>query len=52
LKPVKRRELIRRLRKLGFEGPYSGAKNQFMVRADRTARIPNPRIVQTLVSRF
>ncbi len=40
--PVSRRELVRRLRALGFEGPFAGAKHQFMVRGDRTVRIPNP----------
>jgi len=29
--PCKRREFIRRLRKLGFDGPYSGTRHQFMV---------------------
>ena len=29
--PCKRNEFIRRLRKLGFDGPYSGSKHQFMV---------------------
>lgn len=40
--PIKGRELIRYLRKLGFEGPYSGGKHQFMVKGDITLRIPNP----------
>jgi predicted RNA binding protein YcfA (HicA-like mRNA interferase family) len=39
---VDRRELIRCLRQLGFEGPYSGGKHQFMVKGDVTLRIPNP----------
>ena len=42
LTPASRAELIRRLRRLGFEGPYSGGKHAFMVRGDRTLRIPNP----------
>jgi predicted RNA binding protein YcfA (HicA-like mRNA interferase family) len=42
LKPIKRRELIGYLKQLGFEGPYSGAKHQFMIRGDRTVRVPNP----------
>lgn len=29
--PCKRRDFIRKLRKLGFEGPYSGTRHQFMV---------------------
>ena len=42
LHPVSRRAVIRRLRGLGFDGPFAGAKHQFMVRGDRTVRIPNP----------
>lgn len=30
-RPCKRRDFIRRLRGLGFEGPYSGTRHQFMV---------------------
>ena len=40
--PIPRRNLIRYLRQLGFEGPFSGGKHQFMVRYDVTLRIPNP----------
>lgn len=40
--PIKRRELIRCLRQLGFEGPYSGGKHQFVVRGGVTVRVPNP----------
>ena len=40
--PIKRRELIRYLRILGFEGPYSGGKHQFMIKGDLVLRIPNP----------
>ena len=29
--PCKRRIFIRRVRRLGFDGPYSGTKHQFMV---------------------
>ncbi len=35
-------DLIRYLRRLGFEGPFSGAKHQFMRRGERTVRLPNP----------
>ena len=38
--PCKRRVFIKRLRKLGFEGPYSGAKHQFMVYKDHRLSIP------------
>ncbi len=40
--PVRRTELVRALRSLGFEGPFSGGKHQFMVRGTVTLRIPNP----------
>ena len=40
--PVKRRDLIRCLRLLGFQGPFSGCEHQFMVRGSRRVRIPNP----------
>jgi len=32
--PIKRKDLIRYLKALGFEGPYSGGKHQFMVKSD------------------
>ena len=40
--PIKRRDLIRYLKILGFEGPYSGGKHQFMVKGNITLRLPNP----------
>ena len=40
--PIKRDVLIRCLRKLGFDGPYSGGKHPFMVKGDLTLTIPNP----------
>lgn len=42
LGPIKRRDLIRYLRWLGFEGPYSGGKHQYMVKDMFRLRIPNP----------
>jgi hypothetical protein len=41
-KPLKRRELIHRLRERGFNGPYSGSRHQFMVLGTLKLRIPNP----------
>ena len=32
--PIKRSDLIGNLRKLGFEGPYTGGKHQYMVRGE------------------
>ena len=40
--PISRRELIRGLRRLGFEGPYSGGRHQFMARGELKVRVPNP----------
>ena len=40
--PIKRRSLIRYFRDLGFEGPLSGWRHQFMVRGSIVVRIPNP----------
>jgi predicted RNA binding protein YcfA (HicA-like mRNA interferase family) len=40
--PIKRRELIRNLRKLGFEGPYTGGQHEYMVRGTLKLFIPNP----------
>ena len=40
-KPCKRRDFIRRLRKLGFEGPYSGTRHQFMVHEQHRLAIPS-----------
>jgi len=42
LTPVSRRELIQRLRKLGFEGPYAGGRHEFMLRGDHRLILPNP----------
>jgi predicted RNA binding protein YcfA (HicA-like mRNA interferase family) len=39
--PIKRKNLIRYLRQVGFEGPYSGGKHQFMIKGSITLRIPN-----------
>lgn len=40
--PTTRPDLIRYLRQLGFDGPYSGGKHQFMVKERFRLRIPNP----------
>jgi predicted RNA binding protein YcfA (HicA-like mRNA interferase family) len=41
-KAVKRRELIVGLRALGFKGPFSGGKHEFMTRRTVVVTIPNP----------
>ncbi len=40
--PIKRKDLIHYLRVLGFAGPYSGRKHQFMIKGAIVLRIPNP----------
>ena len=42
IRPIKRHELIRLLRQLGFTGPRPGGKHQYMQRGLVTLRIPNP----------
>ncbi len=42
LKPVSRKVLIKRLRQLGFAGPFSGGKHQFMKKNNFKLCIPNP----------
>jgi len=39
--PCKRRDFIQRLRKLGFEGPFSGTRHQFMVYEKHRLAIPS-----------
>ncbi len=39
--PVSRKELIRRLKELGFEGPYPGSGHAYMVREHLYVTIPN-----------
>ncbi len=41
-KPIKRRELIRYLKQLGFDGPYSGKRHEFMLKGSLKLIIPNP----------
>ena len=40
-KPCKRLDFIRRLRKLGFDGPYSGTRHQFMIHEQNRMAIPS-----------
>ena len=37
----KRRDFLRRLGKLGFDGPYSGTRHQFMVYQQHRLAIPS-----------
>jgi predicted RNA binding protein YcfA (HicA-like mRNA interferase family) len=40
--PIKRRDFIAALRRLGFTGPFSGGKHEFMTREDLVLTLPNP----------
>ena len=40
--PLERNDLIKYFKKLGFPGPYSGGKHQFMSKENITIRMPNP----------
>jgi hypothetical protein len=42
LGPVRRVDLIKGLRALGWEGPIAGRKHQHMVKGDLQLTIPNP----------
>lgn len=39
-RPLKRREFIRKLRVIGFNGPYSGTRHQFLVLRQHRQTIP------------
>lgn len=39
-RPLKRREFIRKLRALGFDGPYSGTRHQFLIFQQHRQTIP------------
>jgi hypothetical protein len=39
--PCRRREFIRRLRQLGFDGPFSGTRHQFMIYEEHRLAIPS-----------
>lgn len=39
--PCKRRDFIKKLRQLDFEGPYSGTRHQFMVLNNQRLTIPS-----------
>ncbi len=42
LKNISWRKLVRKFRRLGFDGPYSGGRHLFMVKEELKVRIPNP----------
>ena len=42
LKPTSWREFVKKLKLLGFDGPYQSGKHPYMVKGDLTLTIPNP----------
>ncbi|MBU3925703.1 type II toxin-antitoxin system HicA family toxin [Patescibacteria group bacterium] len=41
-KNISWRNLVKKFRNLGFDGPYSGGRHLFMVKGNLKIRIPNP----------
>jgi predicted RNA binding protein YcfA (HicA-like mRNA interferase family) len=39
---ISRKELIRKFKALGYSGPFSGGRHQFMIKGKKKIRIPNP----------
>jgi hypothetical protein len=39
--PCKRADFIRKLRKLGFDGPYLGTRHQFMIYSQKRLAVPS-----------
>ena len=39
--PCKRSDFVRRLRMLGFEGPFSGTRHQFLIHGNYRLTIPS-----------
>jgi predicted RNA binding protein YcfA (HicA-like mRNA interferase family) len=42
LTPISWQELVKRLRALGFEGPFAGGKHLFMLKGALRFTLPNP----------
>jgi predicted RNA binding protein YcfA (HicA-like mRNA interferase family) len=40
--PIRRNDLVRYFRMLGFDGPYPGGKHEFMIKGTIRVTIPNP----------
>lgn len=53
--PISRKNLIKNMKKFGFEGPYPGGNHQYMKKDKLKVRIPNPHksdINKNLLSRI
>lgn len=55
LAPVSWAELVKGLRRFGFDGPYQGGKHPYMIKGELVLTIPNPHrreIGKALLSRI
>ena len=42
MSPISRRDFVRKLRALGFDGPYPGTRHELMRRGGLSVILPNP----------
>jgi len=49
---LSRKDLIRKFRALGYTGPFSGGKHQFMIKGNQKIRIPNPHVSDIILKGF
>ena len=42
LSPISWSNLVKKLKKFGFNGPYQGGKHPYMVKGDLVLTLPNP----------
>jgi len=42
INPISRKELISKLKALGFEGPFRATRHQYMIKGKHKIFIPNP----------
>ena len=42
INPISRKELISKLKKFGFDGPFRATKHQYMIKGKHKIFIPNP----------
>ena len=42
MKPISYKDFIRKQKDIGFEGPFSGGKHQYMIKGNIRLTLPNP----------
>ena len=40
--PIKRKDLVKVLRRAGFDGPFAGGKHEFLIKGELRLVLPNP----------